>query len=275
VNLRVEVPAQPGDLGPDRSRALGDDLPRRRREIPRDGGYSRLENARFLRCDFGERISELVGVLELDTRHAGDCGRHDVGGIETPPEPDFERDAIHGRLGEEQQCRCGRGVEERRSRGVVFRAQRVDVGTDLRHRRGQPFVIDLAPVDPESLGPAFQVWRREGSDAKIRCTTDRFDEERRRALALRASDVDDSQPVVRISEPGEQAANRPDVETLIGHVWALLDVDQLLEIGGGLFEGANGSLLRKKEATPEVASFALPDPGRVIEPCSASTGGIP
>ena len=185
------------------------------RECAHHDGPTRLHDPRLLGGDRGERVAELVGVLEFDRRHAGDGRIDDVGRVEASPETHLEHDAVELRLGEEQERGGGGDIEEgRRARGILV-AQRDDVRAQSLERRGERGVVDLAAVDAKALRPAREVRRGEGADAFAGRSQHRFGEQDGRALPLRTGDVHDREPRLRIADTREQAADRREIEALV------------------------------------------------------------
>ena len=64
---------------------------------PEHRRYAGLQDARLLGGDRGEAVAEHLGVLELDARHAGRSGRHDVRRVEAPAEPHLEHHRVERR----------------------------------------------------------------------------------------------------------------------------------------------------------------------------------
>ena len=247
-------------------------------EIPghrRDAG---LEDPRLLGGDLAQRVAQLVRVLELDAGDAGDLGPHDVGRIEAAPEPDLEDHALDPGLPEAHQGRRRRRVEEGGRLPRLRLPQRLDVRTHALDGRRELRLLDLPPVQPDALGPALEVRRRERADPLPRGEQHGLGEQRRGALALGAGHVNHAQALVGSLEPLEQPPDRLEPEPCVGPVGALLEVDQPLQPGAGILDAADHALPRapKERGGPTAASREWMDPsGRVTAPCSASTGGTP
>ena len=59
-----------------------------------EGGDALLEDAGFFGCDLGERLAEVLLVVERDGGDDSSDGGDDVGGIEPPAETGFEQDDV-------------------------------------------------------------------------------------------------------------------------------------------------------------------------------------
>jgi hypothetical protein len=174
--------------------------------------------------------------------------------VEAPAEPDLEQHRVEPGLGEEEERRSGRRVEERRRAIGILRAEREDRRADPLDRGGERRASDLAPVDAETLGPAQEVRRREGARAEPRAAQQRLGEKDRRALPLRARDVDRPQRLLGAPDAREECADRIERETRARALGRLLVVDQLLEPALRLLEGSDGL-------------------GRATAPCTSSSVG--
>ena len=288
----VELAAPPRDRDAERVGAREDHGLGRRRERTEHQGSRGLQDARLLRGDRRDGPPEPIGVLEFDRRDARDRRRDDIRRIEPAAETHLENHAIEPGVGEQQQRRSGRRVEEGRRVRRLLGAQRIDVRPEPGHGGGEPLVLHLDPSDPEAFGPALEMRRREGSDALAGGAEQRLGQQRRRALALRAGDVDDGEAVLGIPESCEETADRLEAEPAVRQVGQALDVDQPLEPGGGIGEGLDRALGGEGidhgrsiagGTTVAVGSEGVaggpcgppaqdPSP-RVTGPCSASTGG--
>ena len=171
---------------------LGDD---------RDG--ARLDDARLLAGDAGDRVAEVVAVVEPDRGDDRDDAVGDVGRVPAAAEADLDDRDVDGGVREGRERQRRQHLEVRERHAAVGRRVGVDdghVGLDLLPRREQALGGDRLPVEADALAGVGEVRRREQAGAQAERPQQRLDHACRRALAVRAGDVDDGIRRLRAAE---------------------------------------------------------------------------
>ena len=168
-----------------------------------DGARARLEDARLLARDLLKRITEDLRVVKADVRDDGARRRgDDVRRVEPAAEADLQHHNIAPPPPEPQHGRRRHELKLRRRvvHGGDARLQRLTHGSKLRVRHRHA-------VDLHALSEALKVRRREQARRIARRAQDRCEHRRRAALAVRARDVYELQPVLRVAQAVQQLAH--------------------------------------------------------------------
>ena len=168
-----------------------------------DGARAGLEDARLLARDLLERIAEDLRVVEADVRDDGARRRgNDVRRVEPAAEADLQHHDVAPPPPEPQHGRRRHELKLRRRvvHGGDARLQRLAHGGKLRVRHGHA-------VDLHALGEALEIRRCE-QPRRVACRAqDGCEHRRRAALAVRARDVHELQPVLRVAQAVQQLAH--------------------------------------------------------------------
>ena len=171
------------------------------------------ENPGLLAGDFAERVAEKRLMVEIDRRHHGGEGRfHDIGGVETAAEPDFDDGVVGGRFGEGEIGGAGRRLKIGEH---VVAHRRIDAPQRVDQRRvGNLFAgDDNALVEAHQMRGGVDVYGMSGG------LKDRAQEGDGRALAVGAGDMKERrQRLLRIAETGQRRLDA--VERQIDDDWA-------------------------------------------------------
>ncbi len=167
--------------------------------------HAALENAGLLGGHAFDAVAKIIGMIERDRRDDAEQRRFDdIGGIQSPAEPDFEQQYI-GRVAREQQQACRGGDFEYRDRVAG-----IDTLAFLEGR-AQFIVVDkLAAAfgrKPKPLVEAHQMRRGIDMHVLARRFQHRAHEGDGGAFAIGAGNMDDRrQPALGMFEPRQAAA---------------------------------------------------------------------
>ncbi len=121
-----------------------------RRQIAGHQGRSGVEDRQLLCGDAGERVAQIVGVLQPDGRHYGDIRLSCIGRVQPSPEAGLDNGHVYGPPGKPGVGQRGSQLEVGGGMSAALLEQ-VGNGRDLRHRRGkllrrhrcQPILVPL------------------------------------------------------------------------------------------------------------------------------------
>ena len=154
-----------------------------------DDGDAAPDDAGFLRGNRGERVAEILLVIEIDRGDGRRDGLHDVRRVEASAEADFEHRDIHARAPEDLEGdRCGHLEEGRRRFERSFREQVVDQPPHVFDQFDEHGRVDRRAVDRKALFEADEVRRGVAADLQARRAQRAVGHGRHRPFAVRAGD---------------------------------------------------------------------------------------
>ena len=227
---------------------------------PATAGTPGLRMPAFSRRDRGERVAELVGVLELDGGDAGDRGRHRVGRVQPAAEADLEH-----RRGPPAPPGTARARRRwwRRRRSAPGRGPRARSASTS----GAAVRTAAARSGPATSSPSI----RKRSVQRSRCGEVKVPT---RSPAARSSDSAKSAVEPLPLEPAMWITER----SRCGSPSRASSAADRLEREPRVRKRRGASRRRagpSSQAAAAAASSIRAGARRVTEPCSASTGGIP
>src|SRR6266404_7960992 len=189
----AEVAAENRKRAPERRRARRDHVGGLAARTGDDGDTG-LHDTRLLARDRRDRVAEILLVIAADVGDHGDRRDDDVRRVEASAEADLEHLHLDA-LGGERDPREQRHHLERGEPACV-----VEVATQAPDAFDDLVLGDRHAVNGDALAKRDQVRRRIEADAPPRGAHDRVEHRRRRALAVRAADVQRRRRALRISE---------------------------------------------------------------------------
>ena len=173
-----------------------------------DGGDTRLDDACFLVCDLGQRVSQQVRVVQTERRDDGYLGHQHVGGVEPATQTNLYDGHIHLRTSEIQESKGGDGLEGGHARRAL------DQRADLVDQRDDLLPADLPPGHLDALTEGVQMGRGIEPRAVTGGPQTGLDQRCGRALALGARDVHRRETGVRITDVREKSLDAREIERL-------------------------------------------------------------
>ena len=175
-------------------------LERQRPQQARDAG---LDDPGLLARDLAQRDAEVIGVVEPDARDRRGGWLAGRDGVEAAPEARLEHGHLDARLSERQKGQHRRELEIRERY-----ARRREPHVEGR----EPIAVHLGPRHANSLREAAKVRGRVEARAEAGRAKDGLGHGCRRALAVRAGDLDGSEPALRVAEPRQGLAHAREPE---------------------------------------------------------------
>ena len=167
---------------------------------------ARPHDGELLARDLGDRGAEPVRVLEADVGEHDDRGVEHVGGVVAAAQARLDHRGLDLLAGELVERRGGQELE------LGHALDRLGGLGGALHRGAEGVRRHVLAVDPHALGEAGQVRRQVGARAHAVGLQQRRGVADRRALAVGADHVDRAQPLLRVAEHGEQAADALEPE---------------------------------------------------------------
>lgn len=203
----------------------------------RHARHARLHDPGLFARDLCERVAQDLRVLELDRRDRRNLGRDHVGRVQAPAQPNLDHANVDRLVREIAEAHRGGQFKERGRAEFPLQSRRglgdaVQVHAEVRRRH-------LARADAETLAQVDQVGAgvephrvaapREGGGCHLAGAP----------LALRARDVDQLQPLMRVAQRLEQGGHPVEREhrrvNLVG--LEALDVVARRQVVAGLLVG--------------------------------------
>lgn len=213
------------NANPERLRSRIDHAPRLRLRRHRcHQARSAIQNARLLGGDFGQRLPEDVGVLEVNIRNHANLASERVRRIQAPSQPTFDDRPLHAGPLKREHGRRRQDVEPtRRTRRSALDARRILCVKRLLESRRELLVSNLRSADSHALVEPFDVRRgKHAGSNPLRFESTRH-ERRHRALALGPRDMNNAESALGIAQPRQQIGSWLDRHT---HASALRTADR-------------------------------------------------
>src|SRR2546430_1257024 len=171
--------------------------------LTRDERDAGLRDARLLPRDRREIGAQVIGMPASDLGDDGDEGGNDVSRVEPPPQTHLDHADVHAPRRQLGKGDRGGGLEEPR-------VQALDVGLQRAGPIGEGFFGDEHAFPGHTLAHRDQVWRGVEPHPQAAGAEFRRHERARRALAVRAGDVDAWKAALGMAQHAQEPLGWPE-----------------------------------------------------------------